>query len=582
MSLTSLYHSRRFHRFFIFGLGILFLLTVGGIFLLASVPPVCRDGLTHHLALPKLYLKHGGIVELPDIPFSYYPMNLDLLYLAALYMGNDIIPKYIHMLFGILTAGLIYRYLNCRMGVALGMMGALLWMSTPIVIRLASEVYVDLGVAFFGFASVVMLIRWVESDFKLRYLVYSGALCGLALGTKYNALLILTILSLIVPFLRSRTFSTAMVSQGGISNCLSKSVASDPTCTNKRGALKSIVFAAVCFTGISLAVFSPWMIRNWVLKQNPIYPMFKSIFTSEEAAVNQWNLTSTMVQDTTGSMSIRHLVYKESLGYMAMVPLRIFFEGRDDSPRHFDGRLNPYLLVFSIVGFIPFGIISERLRRDHQLWLWFAVLFMLMAFFTAPIRIRYVVPALPAIVILAMIGIYRCWNGVAQLRSSAIKFILKASISMAAFFMFVYNANYFIERYQKVQPLEYLRGFVSRDEYISERRPEYPVVRYINANLPKDSFILALFLGERRYYFDRDVLFNEGILKSSLRTGAKPDEVLSEIRGFGITHLMIRADLFNNWVINSLTDDERTALKKFWEKYVRFKIDKNGFFLFEI
>ena len=69
------------------------------ILVLASVPPVDRDALTHHLAVPKLYLKHGGIYAIPAIPFSYYPMNLDLLYLIPLYFGNDIIPKYIHFAF---------------------------------------------------------------------------------------------------------------------------------------------------------------------------------------------------------------------------------------------------------------------------------------------------------------------------------------------------------------------------------------------------------------------------------------------------------------------------------------------------
>ena len=190
------------------------LVLIGGIVLTASVPPVSRDALTHHLAIPKLFIKHGGIVELPDIPFSYYPMNLDLLYLAALSFGNDIAPKYIHLIFALLTAGLIYHYLKPRMGVMFGMLGALLWLSTPIVVRLASEVYVDLGVAFFGFASIYMILRWIDSGFRTRYLVWSGIWCGLALGTKYNALVILAILSLMVPYLRSKLDTGEMAFYG--------------------------------------------------------------------------------------------------------------------------------------------------------------------------------------------------------------------------------------------------------------------------------------------------------------------------------------------------------------------------------
>ena len=44
--------------------------------LLNTLPPVSRDALTHHLAVPKLYLQHGGMYEIPELFFSYYPMNL--------------------------------------------------------------------------------------------------------------------------------------------------------------------------------------------------------------------------------------------------------------------------------------------------------------------------------------------------------------------------------------------------------------------------------------------------------------------------------------------------------------------------
>lgn len=67
--------------------------------ILGSVPPVDRDPLTHHLYVPKLYLKHGGIYEIPAVEFSYFPMNLDLLYTVALYFGSDILPKYLHFAF---------------------------------------------------------------------------------------------------------------------------------------------------------------------------------------------------------------------------------------------------------------------------------------------------------------------------------------------------------------------------------------------------------------------------------------------------------------------------------------------------
>ena len=45
-------------------LGLLAVLIVS-IVILSCVPPVSKDALTHHLAIPKLYLQHEGIYEIP-------------------------------------------------------------------------------------------------------------------------------------------------------------------------------------------------------------------------------------------------------------------------------------------------------------------------------------------------------------------------------------------------------------------------------------------------------------------------------------------------------------------------------------
>ncbi|MDP3284773.1 MAG: glycosyltransferase family 39 protein, partial [Desulfobacterales bacterium] len=174
------------------------------IILLSSVPPVCRDSLTHHLAVPKLYLNHGGMYEIPSVIFSYYPMNLELLYLIPLYFGNDIVPKYIHFLFALLTAFLVHGYLKNRTNTLFALFGALFFLSIPIIVKLSITVYVDLGLIFFSTASIIFLFKWIEDEFKLKHLVVSALFCGLALGTKYNAMIVFFLLSMFVMFASSR------------------------------------------------------------------------------------------------------------------------------------------------------------------------------------------------------------------------------------------------------------------------------------------------------------------------------------------------------------------------------------------
>ena len=148
-------------------LSLLALLLVS-IVILSGVPPVSRDALTHHLAVPKLYLKHGGMYEIPSLTFSYYPMNLDLLYIVPLYFGNDIVPKFIHFTFALLTAWLVFSYLQKRLNRVYALAGALFFLSLPVILKLSTTVYVDLGLIFFSTWSLIYLLKWIEKQFHIQ------------------------------------------------------------------------------------------------------------------------------------------------------------------------------------------------------------------------------------------------------------------------------------------------------------------------------------------------------------------------------------------------------------------------------
>ena len=132
--------------------------------ILALTPPVARDVLIHHLAIPKLWLIHGGFYEIPWAGFSYYPMNLSLLYLVPLYFGNDIIPNLIHLSFGVGTAILLYVYLNKKSGQLAGLLAALIFISLPTILRTATTAYVDVGLVFFTTLSVLAYVYWRDAE----------------------------------------------------------------------------------------------------------------------------------------------------------------------------------------------------------------------------------------------------------------------------------------------------------------------------------------------------------------------------------------------------------------------------------
>ena len=515
--------------------------------ILASVPPISRDALVHHLAIPKLYLKHGAIYEIPFMIFSYYPMNLDLLYLIPLSLGKDIMAKFIHFSFALLTACLIFYYLRRRINILYAFLGAVFFLSIPIIIKLSITVYVDLGLVFFSTASLLLVLKWLECGFRVRFLILSALFCGLAMGTKYNGLITFLILTLLVPFIYSRYNNNSVP-----------------------GFVGSVRYG-VLFLCIALILFSPWMIRNYLWTYNPIFPLY-----------NEWlNPQQGVIQRYMSLFTIRSSMYDESWWQIALLPVRIFFEGRDGDPQYFDGRLNPFLLFLPFFAFYQIGADPRDIRNEKKIMLAFVFLFFAFAFFGKELRIRYISPIIPMLVILSIFGCSKMVERVNKFRSQFTRKIAIAGIVLILCVAFLMNAYYLLNQYKYVDPFTYINGTLTRDEYIEKYRPEYPAMRYMNENLPMDARILFIFVGNRGYYCDREYIFdmnnNRSMLHKFLMASETTEELLLRIQGKGITHLLIFYNIFDQWVKDSLTIEEQTFLKQFFQKHVRLMYLKWGY-----
>ena len=525
----------------VFLIVLLFILVIS-IIILSWVPPVSRDALTHHLAVPKLYLKHGGIYEIPDRVFSYYPMNLDLLYIIPLYFGNDIIPKLIHFSFALLTAWLIYGYLKKRTDASYALTGALFFLSIPIIVKLSITVYVDLGLIFFSTASLLLLLRWAENQHKLKYLIASAVTCGLALGTKYNGLISLLLLTSLVPLIYIRY-----------------------THQKTKGQMKALAFGAL-FLLIALTIFSPWMIRNYKWQKNPVYPLYNSWFKSIDSKVVSSGSTHDIKKPKTefGHFAVRKVIYGEKWWETLLLPIRIFFQGQDDNPKYFDGKLNPFLLFLPIFAFIKGKKRSSFVNYDRKIFAFFSIFFLLFAFFQTDMRIRWVSPILPPLVMLSMLGLYEL-NGFILSRSDKriLKKILSGCVYASIIAFFTINFIYIFKQFHYVDPFPYINGKISRGEYIEKFRPEYRVIQYANENLLENAKILALFIGHRGYYIDREVFFGQGWFQNQIKHADSPDAILSTLEKNGTSHMLMRNDLFSNWINRAFNHNEKKIFLSF-------------------
>ena len=505
---------------------VLIIATIACIITLAAVPPVSRDALTHHLYIPKLYIQAGGIHEIPHIPFSYYPQLLDLIYILPLLFQNDILPKYIHFSFALATSLLIFIYLKRTTRTA-AYVGVLFFLTIPVIMKLSVTAYVDLGLVFFSFAAIFYLLKWKEENLKWRYLIISAVFTGLAMGTKYNGMLTFLILTLTLPILLP---------------------------INQRRSIKAFIYPIV-FSIIALSVFSPWMIKNIIWTGNPLYPLYKTkISITSNSNQQEPGFDEALNEDKNrfSHFLIRKHLYHETWWETLLIPIRIFFQGEDDNPARFDGKLNPFLFIMPAI--LSVMLLFRKNYHDSNLFFLFlfSILFTLFAFLKTDMRIRYISPIIPPLVLLyveALGHLHALLIKKFHHRFTSAPYIFSLIIIVASFSS---NIVYTKELFLHINPIEYISGRISRKAYINKFRPEYELIEYLNKNAKKDAKVLALFLGNRGYYFDRDVRFSKNDFFTAVQQSSSDDDIAKQLKDKGYTHIMICFDLYRRWAQHSL------------------------------
>jgi hypothetical protein len=281
-------------------------------------------------------------------------------------------------------------------------------------------------------------------------------------------------------------------------------------------------------------------------------------------------------------LAIRKVIYREAWWEIALIPVRIFFHGRDDDPKYFDGKLNPFLFLLPIFAFFQLKMNPEDVKVEKKFLFFFAILFILYAYFKTDMRIRYIAPAIPPLVILSTFGLYRIHKLIARQWSQVRVQGAQIAVVFLTAVIFIFNALYIIHQFKLVDPFSYISGRVERDAYITRYRPEYTTFQYANAHLAADAKLLVLFMGNRRYYSDRDLIFGINLFRTIVKRVDSAQAVLHELQQRGFTHLLIRYDLFNNWTEKQFNDREKKMLKVFFARDVKLLLSKNGYGLFEL
>lgn len=220
-------------------------------------PELAFDSLWYHLTLPKLYLENHSIFHISGglLYYSEMPKSVEMLYVFALSLDSEILAKFIHYLFGILSLVAIYKLSRIFLPVKVSLLACVIFYSNLVVGWESVTSYVDLGWAFFEISALYYFLLWFSQK-KFKYLVYCAILIGFSISSKiisFNSIAIFSLLILYISFI-SRTN------------------------------IKIIIRNVVSFITISILIPLPWFVFSFINTGNPFYPLLQSSVPLENSS----------------------------------------------------------------------------------------------------------------------------------------------------------------------------------------------------------------------------------------------------------------------------------------------------------
>jgi hypothetical protein len=225
---------------------------------------------------------------------------------------------------------------------------------------------------------------------------------------------------------------------------------------------------------------------------------------------------------------------------------------------------------------------SELAQLEIQLLGTFSLLYLLFAFFLVDMRVRYIGPIIPPLVILAVIGIHDLIDFIKSRLSMLQQWLALSASGIIFMWLFGLNVAYLIGQFGTVDPMSYLQGQISRDEYIQKHRPEYAAISFANRNLPENSRILALFNGNRIYYSERELICDNESFRRAVNASQSPSDLAQALKKGGVSHLLIRLDLFSHWAESQFKADQKAVLQTFFRETLVRLYQGHGYALFAV
>ncbi|CAN5375740.1 hypothetical protein BH10PLA1_BH10PLA1_13300 [soil metagenome] len=252
------------------------------------------DVVEYHLQVPREWFEAGKIIPLHHNVFSFFPFNVEMHYLLAMHtMGGPWVAQFLaqmmHAAFIGLTIAAVYAAV-CERGKLPAIMAALFAASAPWMPMLGAIAYNEGGLLLYGTLAIAWAMKVLQAatpspgtageggdegfvaigkstarlqqsphstlshstvrGTEWRSLAIAGVMAGFACGCKLTAVPILLV------GLPSAITAVLILQRGFFAGA----------------SLRRWLMSMSLFGACGLAVFSPWLIRNYAWAGNPVFP----------------------------------------------------------------------------------------------------------------------------------------------------------------------------------------------------------------------------------------------------------------------------------------------------------------------
>lgn len=449
----------------------------------ALTPPYDYDGLMYHLQGPRLFLRAGRIIALPDNWQANGPAVLDTVFLMGLAWGSDTFAKVLHLACGLwlilATVSFGQRYLRPNGG----WLAAAVLLGIPIYALWASWAYADMAWALFQFLSLYALIVWRDQR-QRRWLWLGGVYAGLALGSKYLAIGNMVFWGLWVIW------------------------------QSRSAGLKAMVKNSLAFGGLALLVGLPWYLKNEWLTGNPVFPL---VFGGAG-----WD---TIRLDWLMAFLLSFGQGRTLQDYI-LLPWNVYFQRANFTG--FMGGIEWPSVLFPLAPL--YALVRRNLHLNTVGW---AVLFQWLWWAAGSQQTRFLLPLFPGLSLLvASLGVSLWQNRrFHRWKRALITGLVGAPVGCAVLIGLLFFTN--------SQPLPVIAGLESKDSFLRRMAGSYAAQRFIQSTLNPEARVLMMWDG-RGYYCDARCLPDtEQSQWTRLSLAADgPTGLTRQLRALGITHLL--------------------------------------------